>query len=263
MNVHLVFYMLIVTILSHANALDRNLVESKLLPCDYLDSTNITDGALFPNKSIIFGGVEFSEDHYAKINYHKSRGMKHLVDPYIRGCLCELRRCIRFCCPHGAYLAVGASGAGNCQPDNGTWTLDGHILDQYDEIKRVKLDQHFAIVHGFPCKHIFIPGEQFDIKHVSRILVVIRNSYKFVFSQTGHVLLGDELLFSHHNSCLLNGKNTESESVGLNLAICIDDEVEQELQSSSKMSLDRILLTFCTNHKQFPILIINNIQDPF
>lgn len=164
----IIFVGLLLTKWGSIYALDRSLVQSSDLPCDYLDSSNITDGTLLSNKSIIFDGVEFPEDHYAKIDYFISHGIKHItIDPYIRGCLCKLKSCLRFCCPRGAYLDINGSGGGYCRPQNVTWKLEGHILDQYNETKRVTFDQHFGIVHSFPCKQIFLPGEEFQIKHVS------------------------------------------------------------------------------------------------
>lgn len=164
----IVFTGFLLTNWSSIYALDRSLVQSTELPCHFLDSSNITDGELFSNKSIIFDGVEFPEDHYAKIDYSIVRGTKRItVEPYIRGCLCKLKSCLRFCCPRGAYLDVNASGGGNCRPQNVTWKVEGHILDQYNETKHVTFDQHFGIVHSFPCGQVFIPGEEFQIKHVS------------------------------------------------------------------------------------------------
>lgn len=167
MAVSLTFCVALLTIWSITNAVDLSVVKVKELPCDFLDSSNITAGTLFPNKCIVFDGIEFPEDHYAEINYIMKHGNRLFTeDPYIRGCLCKLKSCIRLCCPEGQYLGIDSNDGGICQPHDFTDELEGHILDSNGEMKHTKFDQYFGIVHSFPCKLMFIPRKQFKIKHV-------------------------------------------------------------------------------------------------
>lgn len=75
------------------------------LPCHFFDSINITDGTLHPNKSITFDGIEFPPDQYAKVNHYLDNELeRQIVKPYVRGCVCNIRSCIRLCCPFGSLV---------------------------------------------------------------------------------------------------------------------------------------------------------------
>lgn len=77
-----------------------------------------------------------------------------------------------------------------------------------------------------------------------------------VLLQTGQVVLGDESVFSHHNYCMLAGLNMATKSVDLNLAICFEDEVEQEIEPHP-VPLDRIILPICAYSFGYSNLIFN------
>lgn len=151
-----------------AFSFDPQIKLSNKLPCDFLDTINITDGTYFKNKSILFNGVEFPTDLYAKVNYVILRSHVHIqVKPHIRGCLCSIKPCLRLCCPVGTFIDYNGE-KGKCTPKNFTTkfkTLD--ILNENNEKQHVKMDEHFGIVHTFPCKQVFIPGNQYQISHVS------------------------------------------------------------------------------------------------
>lgn len=72
-----------------ASSVDRE------LPCHFLDSINITDGALQSDHSIIFGDIKFTENQYSRIDYILDNGTNPItVEPYLRGCLCNIKPCI-------------------------------------------------------------------------------------------------------------------------------------------------------------------------
>lgn len=141
---------------------------SSNLPCDLRDSINITMGTLHPNKSYTFNGIEFPLGEYAKLNYTLNIITSQVVTvpPYIRGCLCNVKSCVRFCCPYGTYLLLKDNG-GECRKHEAAKNIEGEIVDGNNDTQRIKFHQHFGIVHKFPCKNLYIPGEQFKITHVS------------------------------------------------------------------------------------------------
>lgn len=136
------------------------------LPCDYADSVNITAGILQPNKSYTFNGVEYPEGHYAKIDYTIFNKKIVPQKPYIRGCICNVKKCLRFCCPYGKYLEI-KNGIGRCQFHESAKHLEGEVINHNNETRRIKYRDHFAILHTYPCKNIELPGEQYSITHVS------------------------------------------------------------------------------------------------
>ena len=83
-----------------------NLRSGHKLPCNYLDSINITDGKLQPDSSIIFNDITYPKDQYFDINYILQNGSKTHINvnsTYRRGCLCNIKPCIRLCCPAGVF----------------------------------------------------------------------------------------------------------------------------------------------------------------
>lgn len=139
---------------------------SKVLQCDYADSLNITGGILLPNKNILFRRVMYPENQYAKINYSIFENEIIPEDPYYRGCICNIKSCIRMCCPYGSYLEI-KNNAGMCLHNDAAKRIDGDIINQNNETKRIKYHDHFAILHRFQCRNLHMRGENYSITHVS------------------------------------------------------------------------------------------------
>ncbi|XP_052894771.1 G-protein coupled receptor Mth2-like [Anopheles moucheti] len=75
------------------------------LPCDYIDSVNITDGERLPNGDIRHNGVIYNKTYYRTIDYeYEQFTTKKFVPEYVRGCLCAVRICVRLCCGEHEYL---------------------------------------------------------------------------------------------------------------------------------------------------------------
>lgn len=69
---------------------------SNELPCQFIDSIDISEGALQPNQSIVYDGVEFTPADYAEVDYDLINGVERIsTQPYARGCLCNRKPCIR------------------------------------------------------------------------------------------------------------------------------------------------------------------------
>lgn len=82
---------------------------SNELPCHFYDSINITDGVHHPNQSITFNGIEYTDNHYARIDYDVVNRTQTIVRPYFRGCSCKVRPCVRLCCPYGMFAEFNLS----------------------------------------------------------------------------------------------------------------------------------------------------------
>lgn len=136
------------------------------LPCPFLDSINITNGIFQPNKSIIFDGTVFPEGQYAEINYILNEGSeRESVKLHIRGCICSLRPCIRFCCSVGSYL-VTIDGSIDCKFNESIESSESLVLDQDNKLKRVKLDEQFEIIDEKPCTELYFVEEKYQITYV-------------------------------------------------------------------------------------------------
>lgn len=77
------------------------------LPCKYSDSINITGGDHHDNGRIVFESTEFRQEHYTTINYIIESGENVTVKTYDRGCICNIKKCIRLCCPIGSSVHDG------------------------------------------------------------------------------------------------------------------------------------------------------------
>lgn len=79
----------------------------EVLPCHFFDSKNISGGGLQPNGDLIFEDVIYPKNQYATIDYtyNMLKYGKYIekVDPYVRGCICNIKPCLRLCCPLGTY----------------------------------------------------------------------------------------------------------------------------------------------------------------
>lgn len=138
------------------------------LPCHFLDSINITNGISQPNKSIIFDGTVYPEGQYADIDYILNEDSDiETVKLHRRGCLCNLKPCIRFCCSFGDI-----NGISDCETKT-NYSFKSYetiILDENKKTKRVRLDQQFEIIDKKPCPAFYFEEENYQITHVSCML---------------------------------------------------------------------------------------------
>lgn len=149
--------------LTCVNLCDSHFVSNDL-PCNFLDSINITDGVRQTNGSILFDGVLFEDDQYAKINYTLKNGSDKLpAEQHIRGCLCTYDRpCVRFCCtPEEAKDKTSDF----CRLHETVKDFEGKILDENNQTKTVKLNDHFKYVDDFPCEYLYF-ADEYQITHV-------------------------------------------------------------------------------------------------
>lgn len=59
---------------------------NQTLPCEFLDSKNISAGVRHEDGSISFEGVDFPKSLYAEVDYDVIGGQKVPVKPHLRGC---------------------------------------------------------------------------------------------------------------------------------------------------------------------------------
>lgn len=145
-----------------------NLRNGHKLPCDYLDSINITDGTIQPDSSIIYNNITYPQDQYFDINYVLRNGSKTHINvhsSYRRGCLCNIKPCVRLCCPAGVlYNRVKYK----CQrhTNESANHLEHDVLDKHNDTETWVLDDHFAFVYDKPCQGMFIADDGYDITYV-------------------------------------------------------------------------------------------------
>lgn len=145
------------------------------LPCQFLDSINITDGSLQQNKSMIYDGVEFTAADYAQVDYTLNRGVERIpAESHIRGCLCNRKPCIRFCCPFGSVLGIR-----NASKTCVSYEAANHEILHRNETKELKNLGDFSLINeNYPCQRMYVGDTDFQITHVS-MKMKFRKNYDF------------------------------------------------------------------------------------
>lgn len=120
------------------------------VPCNYLDSINITDGRRNMDGSITFRGVRFANGDYGTFDYTFENGIKRVsTEPHIRGCPCKHRSCVSLCCPPG-YIYMDVHGC-TWKP---TFDMPIEVWNQANETKIIDLFKDFGYVlnhENLPC----------------------------------------------------------------------------------------------------------------
>lgn len=133
------------------------------IPCDFADSISIDDGDLLSNKSILFNGIEYPADQYANFSYTHEDGTERVE---LRGCICNIRKCIRLCCPYGSFTTSIELEDVECQQNETARDFQANVLDENDRTNILNLDEHFGYVDRI-CKLHYAPDpEEFIFTHV-------------------------------------------------------------------------------------------------
>lgn len=143
------------------------------LPCEFLESINITAGVRHTNKSIVYQGVEYPKNQYAEVNYILENGSEKIpTTPYFRGCLCNIKKCIRLCCPYGQIVDITIKVGKKCRVHESAKNFETEIQHENNQVSTVALDDHFSYVDDRPCKS-FYEAEEYRILHVSFLTIAI------------------------------------------------------------------------------------------
>lgn len=68
-------------------------------PCNFMDTVNITSGHEDQNGNFHYKGSIFKKGMFATYNYIVENLTEVVkVEPHIRGCVCDIKPCIRVCC---------------------------------------------------------------------------------------------------------------------------------------------------------------------
>lgn len=159
------------------------------LPCDIIDSINITAGILL-NGNITFNGIEYSKDQYAEVDYILKNGVDRTnVEPHIRGCICLKLFCIRLCCPYGSFDESMEFGEEvKCHENETAKNIQSEVLNENDEINILNLDQHFGYVDQICEFHYY--ANDFLFTHVrNKRFCILFYFFKFFIQISNQFLI--------------------------------------------------------------------------
>ncbi|KAH8364831.1 hypothetical protein KR084_012241, partial [Drosophila pseudotakahashii] len=75
--------------------------KAEISGCDFFDTVDISDGQIHPNGSYLYEDLLIPAHLTGEYDFKLlANGEKEGVTRHIRGCVCKLRPCVRFCCPH-------------------------------------------------------------------------------------------------------------------------------------------------------------------
>lgn len=203
------------------------------LPCQYLDSVNITAGAQQKDGSIMYNGIRFTKDQYTKINYILENGHERVtVPPYLRGCLCNHRACIRLCCPVGSFFDPEITEGRKCRRNESAHQFESDVFDvKRNKVDRVILDQHFAYVDDKPCNRVYLAGG-YNLTNVRMLigfsdqiayLTLKFESHDVYDLQRGHILYENKSV-PHKQYCLMASLDEDTNKARLDLVLCFEED---------------------------------------
>lgn len=217
--------------------------DDKRLPCQYLDSINITGGIRRADDSIEFNGMVFGQEQYARIDYVLENGVTHkIVEPYVRGCICQMKSCVRLCCPYGWFYQNRT-----CHRNSNERVprLETAVLDEQKQTKSIILDHHFAYVNDRSCHQRYIADEYQMIYVRIRFVCCFfhrccqvyvwnrKDSLAFFTTSSTHFQTGSILFegkhLSHWDYCLNpvptdDDGDEQSDRLDLKALVCLDSE---------------------------------------
>lgn len=128
------------------------------LPCEFRDSVNISGGTVDAQSNIHHDGIKYEPKHYALISYDYAGFDTRVEVPvaYTRGCICQLRSCVRLCCPVGQWLASDGNTSA-CVDSDGPFKVWVNVSSTSGEVQNVNLleEPKFGVVHQKPCAGMF------------------------------------------------------------------------------------------------------------
>jgi G protein-coupled receptor Mth (Methuselah protein) len=113
--------------------------------CDFIDTINISSGYLDQNGNYRHQGNIYKKGMFANYNFeveHFSEIKK--VEPHVRGCVCELKTCLRLCCLENLDVES------DCVK---TETLSVPIKSGNSEIDLKS--EEYAVIEGWPCENMY------------------------------------------------------------------------------------------------------------
>ncbi|EDV95978.1 probable G-protein coupled receptor Mth-like 9 [Drosophila grimshawi] len=124
-------------------------------PCPYADTVNITDGLRLRDGSYSFAGVLVPAELTAEYNFKVIDGVEYKAARHLRGCVCQIKPCITFCCPPD--LVFNAQ-RWNCTRPNQVRQITHIELSASGNrsVEQVKIMDHFVVRTELGCRNKFV-----------------------------------------------------------------------------------------------------------
>lgn len=142
------------------------------IPCEFYDSTAIDGGRRLSNGSIKHDGVMYNPDQYGTIDYSITDNFEQVsVRNHIRGCVCNMKKCIRLCCPYGQFFNVRGEvkGCKRIIANRPNIMISESIINEMGRMETIFIREYFNIVDGEPFCEMekYFEAKEYSIKYVS------------------------------------------------------------------------------------------------
>ncbi|XP_049313754.1 G-protein coupled receptor Mth2 [Bactrocera dorsalis] len=170
-------------------------VLSNIPNCAFEDTVNITAGQKFPNGTYSYEDLLVPSHLIGYYTYIELfGGERKPVEQHLRGCVCQLKRCIKFCCdPRAEMHRLDENSPAKCEP-----ILIGGI--NYSPYLNITLHNgtqramnwlnEFVVQRGLPCEN-----GQMLAPHVSDL-------ERWELFENGSLLIADRPFISRRDYCL-------------------------------------------------------------
>ncbi|XP_055605584.1 G-protein coupled receptor Mth2-like [Uranotaenia lowii] len=176
------------------------------LPCDFMDSVNITDGVRDSLGNILHNGIQYKPKYYRTIDYdYQNFSNKKFVQEYIRGCPCAVRLCVRMCCPEGHVLVER-----RCVLSEAPMVVQVNTTlfnpERNSEVFDLTQNRMYGFLFGKPCEHMY----ELDPRDPDDAWTLARN---------GSIIYGTMLL-TRNNYCFMQ----KNESIPAVAYVCFEPQ---------------------------------------
>ncbi|KAH8320822.1 hypothetical protein KR067_010696 [Drosophila pandora] len=136
--------------------LEGHKVKTDIAGCHFYDTVNLTSSQKFENGSYFYQGVEITPNRTGEYSHVLlPDGDREPVKSHWRGCVCQLKTCIRLCCPPNQYMTPDNVCVDGLEEE--TWS--GHYVDITSGNDTKSLDFHKDFVHQGhlpqPCSDLY------------------------------------------------------------------------------------------------------------
>ncbi|EDW33020.1 GL16145 [Drosophila persimilis] len=129
--------------------------EEMRYPCAFIDTANIT-GSFGTDGSYVHNWTVIPRNLVAAYDFVIENGIRVPAAKHLRGCVCKLKPCVRFCCPEGEIYDLERrqclTPSIDHQPPPGQTHFEVQMLN--GSLQELELRSRFSIYVDTPCGHM-------------------------------------------------------------------------------------------------------------
>ncbi|XP_055702005.1 G-protein coupled receptor Mth2-like isoform X3 [Phlebotomus papatasi] len=185
------------------------------MPCSFFDTVNITDGIQDADGNIVFDGITYPPNLYAEYDYELvNKTTKYPMEPHLRGCICRVKNCIKYCCPKRQI-----SYNRECIESNDNSAVIVDVIEEDGNVTNsVDVEKRFGVVYGKPCSSMY---------SLDPVEYPEEDSYKLQYD--GQLRTADDFLRDKNEYCFARtlSENKSLEAI-TQVFVCFPDQMKSK-----------------------------------